>query len=440
MGICKALMYSGLEWRIYLRSYPQYPEPQWSPKQSDIQHTAFAVAIAMNLPVASMMLLERTNLASTSCMYLGTPLRIAIMHGDTAMVSALIDSGATAYIQNYYVVRNYLQLAVKEDACFEAITLTLAHIKTINPKTSLFQWCLQDIYEKAALQRKTALVTYLLGRWTLEFSVVCHWRVLISYCGYGDFELVQKLVGLVYNDASWVSTKQDGRTPLDKAAERGDLRLCRFLLENLDSIHLHQREEQCWYYAARSGNIEILELLEKYSPEKAALPAYASVLPAAAGAGHLDMAKYAVHRQFDRAKSKKGGKQANPEAIRSFANLFAVINNKRSMVCYLVDELGVDINGEDIHPGHGLTPLRMAIDAGHPEMVQLLLERGAVPPSISALEADFKPGRREPRKSFLGFKSCLPIHHERGKYKLGTVRAVKAAIEVVRCSQEQRFA
>ena len=239
----------------------------------------------------------------------------------------------------------------------------------------------------------------------------------------GDLELFQLLIG---NGSDIYSKTKDGQSCLQKAVEKGHLKLCRAILENYN-FDINARDDYGWTelnYAAFSGDLEFLQyLIEIGSDIFSKTKSGKSCLHIAAERGHLEMCRVLLQNyNFDiNARDDYGWTELHCAAfsgelellqylIENGSDIFSktkvgksclhiAAENRYFKICrVLLENHHFDIHARD---DYGWNVLHCAAFSGDLELLQYLIENG------SEIFSKTKVGR-----------SCLDITAEKGHLQI----------------------
>ncbi|GKZ35819.1 hypothetical protein AbraIFM66950_006617 [Aspergillus brasiliensis] len=159
-------------------------------------------------------------------------------------------------------------------------------------------------------------------------------------------------------------------TVLSKAAEQGNLKLVRRLLDKGANLNTeNERGESPEMLAAREGHTLVLRRLQKHREEN--LEGFL----AAAGKGSVERMKQHLAKGVDANARHKSLEYPSVYAGMSALELAASRGHERAVV-FLLDEAKVDANAAD---AWGMTALQRAAEKGHTSVVRALLRRQADP-------------------------------------------------------------
>ena len=180
---------------------------------------------------------------------------------------------------------------------------------------------------------------------------------------------------------------QNGRTPLHKAADNGQLLVTQYLLENganIDAKETQDLQGTALHLAADEGNKALVELLlQKGASVEAVESGGLTALHAAASKGFRSIVELLIEHKADvNAKDIKG---ATPLHL-------AVANGFKATAEFLLEH-GADANLDcnevyrPTRPRLGGTPLDIAVEIADQGMVDLLLARHADPNAVSRAQS-----------------------------------------------------
>ena len=226
------------------------------------------------------------------------------------------------------------------------------------------------------------------------------WSVLHFAAKAGDLVLFQYLIG---KGSDVYRRNRDGMNCLHIAAEDGHLRLCKVLLENY-KLNLELIDDygcSVLLCAAKSGNLALVQyLIEKGGNVDIQDRNGMNILHIAANNGHLRLCKVLLENcNFDiLIKSDDGWSALHCAAKAGHLELFHyliemgcnVYRGKRdgmnclhiaaSNGCFRLCKVLLDKYKFDLHvnSNSGLSVLHCAVEAGHLELFQYLIERGSI--------------------------------------------------------------
>lgn len=207
-------------------------------------------------------------------------------------------------------------------------------------------------------------------------------RQLFAACAGGNLEALRSIplgdVCLLAN-----VTNEEGETPLLLAAERGDLEMCKYLVEDARayvdctkglSVHNVRTKNDGGtplLIAARKGHLAVAQYLVSrganvnHRKMGGATPTYISTQE-----GHLEMLKFLV---------ASGGDPSITIDDQGTCVYIAAQNNRLDCLLFLVDECHQDPTLADVE---NWAPLHIATQEGYEEVVRVLLDRGCDPLSV----------------------------------------------------------
>lgn len=246
-------------------------------------------------------------------------------------------------------------------------------------------------------------------------------------CIYGSYDCLQILIGCVVDVNS---LKRGDWTPLMISVSKVNLKISKLLLENGAKVDICNKDGwNVFHIAARTGNVNLLCLLEEYFISKGEEKLWNSksnngrtLLHIAAIHGHLDVMKFLIKKLGSDAVFCKDFCGVSP-----FMNAAQINSLEICRLIYMINPTNIDVNDADNSGRSSLhlaaqtnstdiirflvcdchcnidfqdswkqTPLFLAVREGHFESTKLLLELGA-----KQLE-DFKC--RNPRYIALQYK------------------------------------
>lgn len=182
---------------------------------------------------------------------------------------------------------------------------------------------------------------------------------------------IQRIKAMIQNSPDLInSPNSGGGTPLQLAAERGQLIVARYLLDNKADVNRTSNGETPLTVAAIQGHKAMVELLLSWGADVNAVGGGGSTaLHQAAQRGYLAVAEALLANKADlSARNSDANGQAMPLHLAAGAG--------NSAVAGLLIARGADVNAVD---RRGQTPLLHAAMAGHSAMVKALLAAKADP-------------------------------------------------------------
>lgn len=174
----------------------------------------------------------------------------------------------------------------------------------------------------------------------------------------------QKAKEIVQQEGDVNKTDQEGLTALHLAANQGDVSFCLFLLENNANVHIKDRNGYTPLFSAiEANNQAVVELLVDFGADinwKNQMGI--SSLEYAVMQSHLEIAKYL----------KEKGASLNPDIINQ-PGIWMYAVRDRDMVQFLLDN-GMEANQKT---SDGITIVRVALEQGQNDIVELLVNHGA---------------------------------------------------------------
>jgi ankyrin repeat protein len=241
---------------------------------------------------------------------------------------------------------------------------------------------LELVLQGSAMTRDLEL---LLDRKPKDFTVRIvasegYYSALVRAAGDGDLELVRELLDA---RVSLESTNEYGDTPLQKAAEKGQLAVVDTLLKA--GARLHVGSSTALYPAVKGGNLEIVKRLIDAGADVKEETAY--TLLWAAGSGDEQMVEALLQAGADVNAEVSPGYSISAQGGRRnlvLTALSAAVRTRSPRVLQVLIDSGIDVNRRQSFPPHQTrwnaadsTALIEAARMGETEMVRSLLEAGA---------------------------------------------------------------
>ncbi|KAH7138138.1 hypothetical protein B0J11DRAFT_609740 [Dendryphion nanum] len=400
-SVCKALVFNGYHYHIFGHKRPPKPEKGYNVKEKLMHRTCFALASAIGYPnLQKTMLKNGIVKIQDKCQYLGHPLDTAIRFGNRECVSLICERGD----QDVDSRTDPIVDATK-DAAREGHTLTVLEV------LKLWDYSTEDSYGTYSTKTEKRLSRDELGsicnaaadfgRWDIvnhfldTFTTDMDWIHVMNLASrYGNDGLVRRLIDLSVNPWEWYDTtpRLMAKThfppsltyPLREAVLGGQLKTCELLLQHRASHYLPDIGiATLWHEATTENRFDVFQYL--YRQGVLWNNALLGVLPLASEKGSLAIARFAVQERLDRTSlmiesPDKSTEWPLQDCVRFLSLLRGIIRNHINIVSCLISEVGVDIsNSPSGWVDLELTPLILAVDAGHLEMVYLLLQSGAEP-------------------------------------------------------------
>ena len=189
----------------------------------------------------------------------------------------------------------------------------------------------------------------------------------------GNFKLCKLIIEGTSNKnpesiKEWRNT-QSGHTPLHYAALKGHLEICKLIMDNTTNknpanMGLIGEEETPYHYAAKRGHLAVCQLmLDNLSDKNPGTKAMVTPLHKAAWNGHLEICKLIMDNLIDKNPANAYPRQETPYHYAA--------ENGQLAVCQLFYDTLFDKNPAT---PDGLTPLHYAAENGHVEVCKLIMK------------------------------------------------------------------
>jgi len=183
-----------------------------------------------------------------------------------------------------------------------------------------------------------------------------------------DVDLFKLFVeGLEDSPINWTNAMK--QNSLHIAVWHSNTELVKFIL-SLDKVNINSKDKvgrTPLHYAARNGNLEIVELLIKYGAKVSSSSiTNEEPLHEAVYKGHLEVAKFLLDK----------GAKVNSGSYRGYPIHMAIDKGDYDMLVMLIKE-GADVNAKMSEKLFSLRPLHIAAMKGFLKIAKLLLNKGA---------------------------------------------------------------
>jgi ankyrin repeat protein len=317
-----------------------------------------------------------------------TPLHIAVNYGRQAVVNSLIAKGADINARNSYLAQTPLYRAAATGNT-DILRLLLAQGAKLTDKGSSLDTPLHAAARGGHAEAVQVLLAHHAAVNALDSAKT---TPLYDAARWGHYAAVKVLLA---NGAN-VNGMKNGPIPLSAAVRGGNADVVKLLLED-QSINKGKTDYSNIMLAADMGNNAILTLLLKAGAPVEIKPSFSFIrrdsttaLANAARNGHYDTVKLLL----ENGASATGVTISNLiYSARSFTPLHAAAQHGSPEIITLLLSKGaeVDLNTKDViyymnnpDPKKNQTPLCYAVKGGHVEAARLLLDAGADPNTCDA--------------------------------------------------------
>lgn len=317
-----------------------------------------------------------------------TPLHQAVIGGESSIIRLLLRKGGVNINARDRDGRTPLVLAARTGLVHVVRTLVDSHADldlADNDRSTALHYAVYNGVEMVAILLDHGADPSIIN--------VKSQSALHMACGLGYLDVAEKLIDTLGKQSAEVNTSlEEGKTPLQIAAESGHLDIVKLLLSRSDDLSVQTALDDGLVAAASSGHAAIVELCSTIGP-KAASVADQKALYNAAGAGHELVVEYLLDNGADpnclgpgrwtplHKAAEKGYVRITKMLLIKGAFINSRTRDRRTalhlavkypkMVDFLLHR-GVEVDPQD---ESGATPLHLAIRNGFDDTVDVLLSR-----------------------------------------------------------------